>query len=335
MTGEHAERLRAYLAGKVTDRGEAEEVAADVFATAQRVESLAGVDDPMPALLLMARRRSIERERKRTRRAKRGAVELCEADTLAAVAARYGPSADPAEVVTDHDARVAALATVPPEWRARLWRHDVEGESLASIGADVGMSASAVGTALDRYRRAVRAAFDRLGSFGALAWLRRNATAARDRLAPFAASLPAAADCVPAVLVAVVATVTAAAQVPAPTQLAAATTTTAAAEQARALPPPPPPQRPAPSVAPVPLTDPATVPPPGRPAPDAPPIRAALHPGGSFEEHPRTGPEEPDADGYTVEVSTGPAGTRTDAVVIPCDGRPNAQACAVARALPR
>lgn len=141
----------AYVARRVPDRQEAEDVTAEVFAAAFVVlPRQRGLNGPYPWLLGIARRKIADSHRRQTRR---GGQMQALADDLAA------PSADLPEALLALRERQRLirelLAALPEDQREALLLHYVEGLPQAEVAVVLGRSPAAVNSLLQRARAAV------------------------------------------------------------------------------------------------------------------------------------------------------------------------------------
>lgn len=141
----------AYVARRVPDRQEAEDVTAEVFAAAfVALPGQKGMNGPYPWLLGISRRKIADSHRRHARRA--GRTEIL-ADDLAA------PSADLPESLLARGERQRLirelLVALPKDQREALLLHYVEGLPQAEVAVVLGRSPAAVNSLLQRARAAV------------------------------------------------------------------------------------------------------------------------------------------------------------------------------------
>ena len=141
----------AYIARRVPDRQEAEDVTAEVFAAAfTALPGRRGAQGPYPWLLGIARRKVADSLRRRGRQA--GRVGALTDDLPAAV--RDLPEATLARQERAGLIR-ELLAALPEDQREALLLHYVEGLPQVEVAAVLGRSPAAVNSLLQRARAAV------------------------------------------------------------------------------------------------------------------------------------------------------------------------------------
>lgn len=141
----------AYVARRVLDRQEAEDVTAEVFAAAfVALPRQRGLNGPYPWLLGIARRKIADSRRRQTRR---GGQMQALTDDLPATAADLPEAAlargERAKLIRE------LLAALPEDQREALLLHYVEGLPQAEVAVVLGRSPAAVNSLLQRARAAV------------------------------------------------------------------------------------------------------------------------------------------------------------------------------------
>ena len=141
----------SYVARRVPDRQEAEDVTAEVFAAAfVALPRRKGLNGPYPWLLGIARRKVADALRRRGRR--EGRMSALTEETPAA-------SSDQPEATIARQERAslihAMLAALPEDQREALLLHYVEGLPQAEVAAVLGRSPAAINSLLQRARAAV------------------------------------------------------------------------------------------------------------------------------------------------------------------------------------
>jgi RNA polymerase sigma factor (sigma-70 family) len=147
----HAATVRGFAARCCTDVADAEDLAAEAFfRVLQVVRRGSGPDDNVRAYLLTVVRRLAAEWSVRRRD-----VPVTDEELSRQVDAVYTAPASRA----DQQLIATAFASLPPRWRAVLWRVEVEGDRPALVAQHFGLSANATAALARRARQGLRAAY--------------------------------------------------------------------------------------------------------------------------------------------------------------------------------
>ncbi|MFF4034034.1 sigma-70 family RNA polymerase sigma factor [Streptomyces sviceus] len=154
-------RLVAYARSLTRNTWAAEDLVAEAHFRVWRRLSAGHEIDNVPAYLMTTVRHLASSVASATHETPRDpqVPEQASAGRAADGPAAAGPAADPAEQVCATDLLVRVLGELPERWVRALWLADAEGQSLETVGRQIGAKQGATAVLLHRAREGMRQAF--------------------------------------------------------------------------------------------------------------------------------------------------------------------------------